>query len=152
MADQTACGPLTLGADFPHRSGHSGRHHMLDLRPFAPLLARLFLASVFLPAGISYLSDVPGFTAYMTAGGLPAFLAWPAILFEITLGIAMLIGFQARPMAFLGAGFCMTTALLYHLHPGDTLEMMLFYKDLGIAAGFLMIFAHGAGKFALDRA
>lgn len=121
------------------------------LRPYAPLLARLFLAAVFLPAGLSYLSDMPGFTAYMTAGGLPAFLAWPAVLFEILLGTAMLIGFQARFMGFLGAGFCMTTALVYHLKPDNPMEMMLFYKDLGIAAGFLMIFAHGPGRFALDR-
>lgn len=124
---------------------------MDQLKSLAPLLARLFLAAIFLSSGISYLSDVPGFTAYLTSGGLPAFLAWPAILFEILLGAAMLIGFQARFMGFLGAGFCMATALVYHLHPDNPMEMMLFYKDLGIAAGFLMIFAHGAGKFALDR-
>lgn len=124
---------------------------MSQLRPYAPLLARLFLAAVFLPTGISYLSDVPGFTAYLTSGGLPAFLAWPAILFEILLGTTILVGFQARFMGFLGAGFCMTTALVYHLRPDDPTEMMLFYKDLGIAAGLLMLFANGAGKFALDR-
>ena len=95
---------------------------------------------------------IQGFTEYMLTGGVPAFLAWPAVIFEILLGLSMLLGFQARIMGLLGAGFCIATAVLYHFDPADDWAMIMFYKDLGVAGAFLMIFTHGPGKFALDRA
>jgi len=124
---------------------------MQPLQTYAPLLARLFLAAMFIPAGISKIADVPGLAGFITTGGLPGFLAWPTIVFEILLGLSMLIGFQARIMALLGAAFCVATAVLYHLHPDDVMQMQAFFKNLGVAAAFLMIFAHGAGKLALDK-
>jgi putative oxidoreductase len=125
---------------------------MEQLKTYAPLLARIFLAAMFIPAGLFKLGDVAGFTGYLTSGGLPAFLAWPSIIFEVLLGVSMLIGFQARIMGLLGAGFCVLAALLYHFAPADQMQMAMFFKNFGVAAAFLMIFAHGAGKLALDKA
>lgn len=124
---------------------------MQMLRPYAPFLARLFLTAMFLPEGIQAAGNIAGFTEYMLTGGVPAIFAWPAVLFEIALGLSMLLGFQARSMAFLGAGFCIATAVLYHFDPADEWAMIMFYKDLGVSGAFLMIFAHGPGKPALDR-
>jgi putative oxidoreductase len=124
---------------------------MQPLQTYAPLLARLLLAAVFIPAGLFKLGDVAGFTGYLTSGGLPAVLAWPAIIFEILLGVSMLVGFQARIMGLLGAGFCVLAAVLYHYNPADQMQMQAFFKNLGVAAAFLMVFAHGPGKVALDK-
>ncbi|MES2548840.1 MAG: DoxX family protein [Pseudomonadota bacterium] len=125
---------------------------MEQLKTYAPLITRLFLAVVFIPAGLGKLGDVAGFAGYLTSGGLPAFLAWPSIIFEVLLGLSMLIGFQARWMALLGAGFCVVAGLLYHFAPADQMQMIMFFKNLGIAGAFLMIFAHGPGKLAVDKA
>ena len=125
---------------------------MQFLRSFSPLVARLFLTAMFLPEGVKSAGAIQGFTEYMLTGGVPAFLAWPAVIFEILLGLSMLLGFQARIMGLLGAGFCIATAVLYHFDPADDWAMIMFYKDLGVAGAFLMIFTHGPGKFALDRA
>lgn len=125
---------------------------MQMLRPYAPLLARLFLTAMFLPEAIEAAGNIDGMIAYMASGPVPTFLAWPTVIFEIALALSMLFGVQARPMALLGAGFCIATAVLYHLMPSDALQMILFYKDLGVAGAFLMIFAHGPGKPAFDRA
>ncbi len=125
---------------------------MDQLKTFAPLVARIFLAIMFIPAGLFKLGDVAGFTGYLTSGGLPAFLAWPTIIFEVALGVSMLVGFQARYMALLGAGFCLLAAFLYHFVPADQMQMTFFFKNLGVAGAFLMIFAHGPGKLALDKA
>ncbi|WP_295076080.1 DoxX family protein [Tabrizicola sp.] len=125
---------------------------MEQLKTYAPLITRLFLAAVFIPAGLGKLGDVAGFAGYLTSGGLPAFLAWPSIIFEVLLGLSMLIGFQARWMALLGAGFCVLAGLLYHFAPADQMQMIMFFKNLGIAGAFLMIFAHGPGKLAVDKA
>ena len=125
---------------------------MEQLKTYAPLITRLFLAAIFIPAGLGKLGDVAGFTGYLTSGGLPGLLAWPSIIFEVLLGLSMLIGFQARWMALLGAGFCVLAALLYHLAPADQMQMIMFFKNLGVAGAFLMIFAHGPGKLAVDKA
>lgn len=124
---------------------------MDKLSAYAPLLARLFLAALFLMAGLGKLGDVQGFSGYLTSGGLPAFLAWPSIIFEIVLGLSMLVGYQARIMALLGAGFCIVSAVLYHFQPADQMQMTMFLKNFAIAGGFLMVFAHGAGKLAIDK-
>lgn len=125
---------------------------MEQLKTYAPLITRLFLAAMFIPAGLGKMGDVAGFAGYLTSGGLPAFLAWPSIIFEVLLGLSMLIGFQARWMALLGAGFCVVAGLLYHFAPADQMQMIMFFKNLGVAGAFLMIFAHGPGKLAVDKA
>lgn len=119
--------------------------------PYAPLIARIFIGAMFLIGGISKFGNVEGFTGYLTSGGLPAVLAWPSILFELALGASMILGFQTRIMALLGAGFCIVAALLYHYNPADQMQMAMFMKNFAIAGGFLMLFAHGAGKYALDK-
>ena len=106
---------------------------------------------MFIPAGLMKMGDVAGFAGFMASGGVPAILAWPAILFEVALGTSMLLGFKARPMALLGAGFCILTAVLYHFVPADQMQMTMAFKNFAIAGGFLMIFAHGAGAVALDK-
>lgn len=124
---------------------------MDQLQKFAPLIARIFFAAMFIPAGLSKMGDVAGFAGYMASGGVPGFLAWPAILFELALGASMLLGFKARIMALLGAGFCVLTALLYHLVPADQMQMTMLFKNLAVAGGFLMVFANGPGAYAMDK-
>ncbi|MDB5657554.1 MAG: hypothetical protein JWS10_169 [Cypionkella sp.] len=123
---------------------------MDKLSPYAPLVARIFIAALFLIAGFGKLSDVAGFAGYMSSAGLPAVLAWPAIIFELALGAAILVGYQTRIMALLGAGFCIVAALLYH-NPSDPAQMTNFLKNFAIAGGLLMLFAHGAGAVAVDK-
>jgi putative oxidoreductase len=124
---------------------------MDQLSKYVPLLARILIGGMFLPAGLTKMGDVAGFAIYMQSGGLPGLLAWPAILFEVALGLSMILGFKARPMALLGAGFCVLSAVLYHFVPADPMQMAMAFKNFAIAGGFLMIFAHGAGAVALDK-
>ena len=124
---------------------------MVKLTTYAPLVARVLIAALFLIAAVGKLGDVAGFAGYLTSGGLPAFLAWPSILFELAVGVSMLLGFQTRIMALLGAGFCVVSGLLYHFNPADQMQMTMLLKNLAIAGGFLMLFAHGAGAVAIDK-
>lgn len=117
-----------------------------------PLVARILIGVLFIVAGLGKLGDVAGFSGYLASGGLPAFLAWPTVLFEIGLGLALIAGFQTRIMALLGAGFCVLAALLYHFQPADQMQMTSFFKNLAIAGGLLLLASNGPGRFALDRA
>ena len=124
---------------------------MDKLTTYAPLIGRILIAALFLMAGLGKLADVSGFAGYLTTGGLPAFLAWPSIAFEILLGLALLVGYQTRIMALLGVAFCVLVAVLFHFQPADQLQMTMFLKNLAIAGGLLMYFAHGAGAVAIDK-
>lgn len=118
---------------------------------YAPLVARILMGALFVIAALGKLSDVAGFAGYMASGGVPAILAWPSIIFELVLGAALIVGYQARIMALLGAGFCVVAAGLYHFAPADQMQMTMFLKNFAIAGGLLMVFAHGAGPLALDK-
>ncbi len=122
---------------------------MTQALAYAPLVGRILLGLLFVVAGAGKLADPAGFAGYMASGGLPAFLAWPAILFEIAVGLALILGVLARPAALAGAAFCVATALLYHFQPADQMQMSIFLKNLAIAGGLLFVAAHGPGKPAL---
>jgi len=58
---------------------------------------------------------------------------------------------MARPLRPLVlAGFCAFTAVVFHHKFGVRNELLHFEKDLAIAGGLLVLFAHGAGRWALD--
>ena len=124
---------------------------MNKVNEFGPVAARLLMAVLFLLAGLGKLADVQGFTGYLASGGLPAFLAWPSILFEIAVGVLLVIGYQTRIVGLAGAGFCVVAAALYHNNFADQTQMVMFLNNLAIAGGFLLLSANGAGKYALDK-
>ena len=124
---------------------------MQALETYGPLLGRILIGLLFLLAGLGKLADVAGFAGYLASGGLPAFLAWPAILFEIAVGLALIAGFQTRIVALAAAGFCVLAGLLYHLDVADQLQVAMLLKNFAIAGGLLMYVAHGAGRFAIDK-
>lgn len=125
---------------------------MTALTTYGPLVGRILIGLLFLLAGLGKLGDVAGFSGYLASGGLPAFLAWPAVLFEIAVGILLIIGYQTRIVALATAAFCVVAGLLYHFAPADQMQMAMFLKNLAIAGGLLMFAIHGPGKLALDKA
>jgi putative oxidoreductase len=94
----------------------------------------------------------------ISAMGLPGgtLLAWAAAIFEVVAGVAILVGFQTKWAAAALAAFCVFTGFVFHYAASaggtDQMQMIMFFKNLGVAGAFLMIFAHGPGKLALDKA
>jgi putative oxidoreductase len=124
---------------------------MEQLAKFSPLIGRIIIGGFFLMAGLGKIGDVAGTAGYMQSVGLPGILVWPAIIFEIVLGLAMILGFKTRLAALAGAAFCVVTAVLFHNNFADQMQMIMFLKNLAIAGGFLMYFAYGAGACAVDK-
>ncbi|MFM5885660.1 MAG: DoxX family protein [Novosphingobium sp.] len=113
-------------------------------------LGRLLMAIIFILGGLSKFGDLAGTGAYMQSAGVPAALALPAAAFELLAGLAILLGWQTRIVAPLLAGFCVVTAALFHTNFADQVQMVMFMKNLGLAGGFLTLYAHGAGAMSLD--
>jgi putative oxidoreductase len=114
------------------------------------LAARILLGLLFVVAGFGKLGDVAGFSGYMASGGVPAFLAWPVVLFEIIGGIALIAGFQTRVVALALAAFCVLSGLLYHFDLADQMQMTQVLKNLGLAGGYLALWVTGAGALSID--
>lgn len=114
------------------------------------LAARVLLALLFIVAGLGKLGDVPGFAGYMASGGVPGFLAWPVVLFEIVAGLAILAGFQTRIAALALGAFCVVSGVLYHFEPANSMQMTLLLKNLGLAGGYLLLAQAGAGAWSVD--
>ena len=122
----------------------------LPIMEAAALIGRLLLAAIFLHEAYAKLTAYPAAVAYSEAFGVPGQLLPLAIAVELGCGLLIVVGYQTRIAALLLAGFCVVTALVFHVKLGNRNELLHFEKDLAIAGGFLVLFAHGAGAWALD--
>jgi putative oxidoreductase len=118
---------------------------------YSHLAGRILLALIFIIAGAGKIADPAGTMGYMAAMGVPTILLWPTIALELLGGIAIVVGFQTRPVAYLLAIFCIVSALIFHRNFADSVQMVMFLKNLAIAGGFLLLASTGATGFSLDK-
>ena len=122
------------------------------------LIGRILIAYLFIPAGFGKLMGFAGTVGYITSAGLPLpeVAAAIAIIVELGLGIALLVGFQTRFAALVLAVFTVAAAVCFHKYWAvpDAMKMMQtinFNKNIAIAGGLLGLAAFGAGRFSLDK-
>ena len=124
---------------------------MKQIQSLAAPTGRILLSLIFITSGFGKISGYAGTQAYMESAGVPGVLLPLVIAVELLGGIALLLGWRARIVAFLLAGFTLLSALLFHWDPGNQQQYISFMKNVSIAGGFLMIVALGAGAFSLDK-
>ena len=124
---------------------------MDKLQQLSAPIGRLLLSMIFIFSGVSKITGYVATQGYMEAMGVPSMLLPLVIAVELCGGIAILLGFQARLVTIVMAGFSVISALLFHQFWIDEAQMNSFMKNIAIAGGFLMIFAHGAGAYSLDN-
>lgn len=123
------------------------------------LIARILLVALFVVFGWDKFMNFSGTTAYMESVGMPfATLAGlSALVMELVVGLAILVGFYTRPLALLLCLYTLITALIGHrfwalTDSGMRLDTMIhFYKNLAIAGGLLLLGLTGPGKYSMDR-
>ena len=120
------------------------------LSSIADLAGRIALAAIFLLAGLNKIQHYEGNAQYLASGGLPEFVLPLVIVFEIVGALALVIGFQVRLTALAFAGFSVVTAAMYHNNLADQTQFLMFFKNVAIAGGFLVLAANGAGRYSLD--
>ncbi|MCZ4271456.1 DoxX family protein [Maritalea porphyrae] len=126
---------------------------MDGLQKVAPLIARIFLAILFIMAGIGKLTGAEATAGYFGALGipLPGVSVYLVGLFELVGGIAIVAGYQTRNVALAFAVFSIASAVLAHTNFADQTQMIMFMKNLGLAGGFLLLWVHGPGGMAVDK-
>ena len=121
------------------------------------LIGRILIVALFLPAGLSKLAGFEGTLAYFASLGIPApTLALAAtIVIEIVGGIALLVGFKTRLVAIILALFTLAAAVTGHAFwaaPADAafIAQLLFFKNIAVMGGLLVLASAGAGNFSID--
>lgn len=114
------------------------------------LLGRIGLSLLFIMSGWGKISGYAGTQQYMEAMGVPGALLPLVILLELGGGLAIAAGLFSRWVALALAGFSVVTALVFHANFGDTMQAINFWKNIGMAGGFLLLAAQGAGAFSID--
>jgi putative oxidoreductase len=129
------------------------------LRGILAVLGRIMLTTIFLMSALgNKIPNFNGVAGIMAAEGVPApkFMLVGAIVFLITGGLAVLVGYKAR----LGATLLLVFLVLatYFFHDFWTLsdpkaqqeQMVHFMKNLSIMGALLLVIANGPGPFSLD--
>lgn len=121
------------------------------------LIGRLLFALLFLPAGISKIAGFAGTVGYIGSKGLPmpALGAVIAIIVEVGGSLALISGFGTRMAALALAAFTLVATFFFHNFWGvpvdqAMMQQLMFYKNIAVVGGLLLLTAHGAGAWSLD--
>jgi len=114
------------------------------------LLGRILLSAIFLFDAWTEINNWSGTAGYIASFGVPAVFLYPTFALHLGGGLLVVIGWWTRLAALGLALFCISTAVIFHHQLGDANEVIQFWKDLAIAGGFLVLVAHGAGRYSMD--
>ncbi len=132
---------------------------MNSIENTANLIGRLLIASLFLPAGVTKLIGFDGTVSYFSSLSLPmpSLMAIIVIAIEIVGGIALIVGYKVKWSAIVLALFTLGASLVGHAYwatPADQvfITKLLFYKNIAIAGGLLILGSMGGGRLSIDQA
>ena len=109
------------------------------------------ISSIFLLSGINKIGNYEDNHAWMESLGVPGILLIPAIVLEVLAPILIFVGYQVKISATLLSLFCIATAVIFHTDFSNQTQFIAFFKNIGLAGGFLFLVIHGAKDFSLDK-
>src|SRR5947207_1805295 len=121
---------------------------MTLISPAAAFAGRLMLVAVFLVDGWIKINGYSAAVVYMQKFSVPGELLPVAILTEVMGSALIIAGWQTRFAAFALAVFCVVAAALFHNKLSVANEALHFWKDVGLAGGFLLLVAFGPGAWS----
>ena len=115
------------------------------------LIGRILISTLFINSAYNKVLSIDGTMSWMEGFGVPGFLLYAVIVIEIILPLFVIVGYKARIAAALLAIFCVATAFIFHLDFSDPMQKVSFFKNIGLAGGFLFIVANGTKDWSVDR-
>ena len=115
------------------------------------LIGRILISTLFIISAYNKVLSIDGTMSWMEGFGVPGFLLYAVIVIEIILPLFVIVGYKARIAAALLAIFCVATAFIFHLDFSDPMQKVSFFKNIGLAGGFLFIVANGTKDWSVDR-
>ena len=117
---------------------------------FVEALGRVFLSTLFVYESVRKYFYQFETIEYMENFGVPEFLFYPSLIFELIIPILLIIGFKTRIAAAAMFIFTLLVSIIFHSDFTNNMLIMAFLKNLSISGGFLIIASYEAKKFTLD--
>jgi putative oxidoreductase len=121
------------------------------MHEFAHAVARVIIASYFAARALGVVMDPAGMQQFLIASEVPDYLRWPNAAFEFLAALAIMIGFQTRMASALLALYVFWSSFILNYVPGDPVALGVFWRDLAMIGGLLLLFSHGRGSMAVDN-
>ena len=108
------------------------------------VFGRIFISALFLIEAIRKFFNPDMSMMYMSDHGVPEFLFYPSIAFELIIPLFLIAGYKTRIVASLLALFVLTVTLIFHSHHiiADSMQLTIFLKNLAIIGGLLLIISN----------
>lgn len=125
------------------------------IQQVTPLIGRLLIAGLFIPAGIMKITGFAATAGYMASKGLPManVLLVLTIIIELGGGIMILLGWRASEAALVIALFLIPVSIVFHgfwgMDDPEGIQMRYFMKNMTIVGGLLVMAGLGSGPFSL---
>ena len=116
------------------------------------VFGRIFISALFLIEAIRKFFNPDMSMMYMSDHGVPDFLFYPSIAFEIIIPLLLIVGYKTRIAASLLAVFVLTVTLIFHSHHiiDDGMQLTIFLKNLAIIGGLLLIISNKSQICSVD--
>ena len=116
------------------------------------VFGRIFISALFLIEAVRKFFNPDMSMIYMSDHGVPEFLFYPSIAFEIIIPLLLVVGYKTRIAASLLAVFVLTVTLIFHSHHiiDDGMQLTIFLKNLAIIGGLLLIISNKSQICSVD--
>ena len=116
------------------------------------VFGRIFISALFLIEAVRKFFNPDMSMMYMSDHGVPEFLFYPSIAFEIIIPLLLIAGYKTRITASLLAVFVLTVTLIFHSHHiiADSMQLTIFLKNLAIIGGLLLIISNKSQICSVD--
>ena len=116
------------------------------------VFGRIFISALFLVEALKKFFNPDMSMIYMSDHGVPEFLFYPSIAFEIIIPLLLIAGYKTRIAASLLAVFVLTVTLIFHSHHiiDDGMQLTIFLKNLAIIGGLLLIISNKSQICSVD--
>ena len=116
------------------------------------VFGRIFISALFLIEAVRKFFNPDMSMIYMSDHGVPEFLFYPSIAFEIIIPLLLIVGYKTRIAASLLTVFVLTVTLIFHSHHiiDDGMQLTIFLKNLAIIGGLLLIISNKSQICSVD--
>ena len=116
------------------------------------VFGRIFISVLFLIEAVRKFFNPDMSMIYMSDHGIPEFLFYPSIAFEIIIPLLLIVGYKTRIAASLLTVFVLTVTLIFHSHHiiDDGMQLTIFLKNLAIIGGLLLIISNKSQICSVD--
>ena len=116
------------------------------------VFGRLFISALFVVEAIKKFLNPDISMIYMSDHGVPEFLFYPTVAFELVFPLLLIVGYKTKIIASFLFLFVLAVTLIFHAHhvmmDGSQLSVLL--KNIAIMGGLLVVIANKPQICSID--